>query len=163
LTGHTGLTRVIKAGKVPVTLIQKHINKWFSVALDLFGVDASSSAYWFYVWGLKGRYDEGKTETPADRDRLNELARQHYLKEVSGLIEALNKLIPEGQPKITLPDLKFHRSIGEYAGTMYSVRGDALTPEAYAKHLEDALPNEQDKVRLAEIFKQPDWVLAVGG
>ena len=37
LTGHTGLTRVIKAGKVPMDLIQKHINKWFSVALDLFG------------------------------------------------------------------------------------------------------------------------------
>jgi benzoyl-CoA 2,3-dioxygenase component B len=161
LTGHTGLTRVIKAGKVPVSLIQKHINKWFSVALDLFGVDASSSAYWFYVWGLKGRYDEGKTETPADRDRLNELARQHYLKEVTGLIDALNKLIPEGQPKITLPDLKFHRSIGEYADQTYSTQGERLTPEAYAKHLEDVLPNGEDKVRLAEIFKEPGWVLAV--
>ena len=75
LTGHTGLTRVLKAGKVPIDLIQKHINKWFSVALDLFGVDASSSAYWFYVWGLKGRYDEGKTNEAADRDRLNELAQ----------------------------------------------------------------------------------------
>jgi benzoyl-CoA 2,3-dioxygenase component B len=161
LTGHTGLTRVIKAGKVPIPLIQKHINKWFSVALDLFGVDASSSAYWFYVWGLKGRYDEGKTDVVPDRDRLNELARQHYLKEVGGLIEALNKIIPEDQPKITLPDLKFHRSIGEYAGQTYSVRGDLLTAEAYAKHLEEALPNEEDKVRLAEIFKQPGWVLAV--
>jgi benzoyl-CoA 2,3-dioxygenase component B len=72
LTGHTGLTRVIKAGKVPVDLIQKHINKWFSVALDLFGVDASSSAYWFYVWGLKGplrrRQDHGCSRSrPAQR------------------------------------------------------------------------------------------------
>jgi benzoyl-CoA 2,3-dioxygenase component B len=161
LTGHTGLSRVIKAGKIPVDLIQKHINKWFSVALDLFGVDASSSAYWFYVWGLKGRYDEGKTDVPADRDRLNEIARQHYLKEVTGLIDALNKLIPEDQPKITLPDSKFHRSIGEFSDKTYSIRGDALTPEAYAKHLDDVLPNADDKVRLAEIFKQPDWVLAV--
>ena len=161
LTGHTGLTRVVKAGKVPMDLIQKHINKWFSVALDLFGVDASSSAYWFYVWGLKGRYDEGKTDLPADRDRLNELSRQHYLKEVSGLMEALNKLVPEGQPKIVLPDVKFHRSIGEYADKTYSIRGEELTPEAYRKHLDEALPNALDKVRLAEIFKQPDWVLAV--
>lgn len=161
LTGHTGLTRVLKAGKVPIPLIQKHINKWFSVALDLFGVDASSSAYWFYVWGLKGRYDEGATQQPADRDRLNELSRQHYLKEVRELMEALNKLIPEGQPKLTLPDLKFHRSIGEYADKTYSIHGDVLTPEIYAKHLEDVLPNATDKVTLAAIFKQPDWVLAV--
>jgi benzoyl-CoA 2,3-dioxygenase component B len=161
LTGHTGLSRVLKAGKVPVELIQKHINKWFSVALDLFGVDASSSAYWFYVWGLKGRYDEGKTGVPADRDRLNELARQHYEKEVIGLMEALNKLIPENQSKLKLPDLKFHRSIGEFAGKTYSIHGELLSSEAYAKHLEHVLPNEADKAALAQIFKEPDWVLAV--
>jgi len=161
LTGHTGLARVIKAGKIPIGLLQKHLNKWFSVALDLFGVDNSSSAYWFYVWGLKGRYDEGSTDEPADRDRLNELSRDHYLKEVSGLVEALNKLIPEGQPKLQLPDLKFHRSIGEYADRTYSTRGDLLGPEAYAKHLEEVLPNAQDKNRLSEIFKQKNWVLAV--
>jgi benzoyl-CoA 2,3-dioxygenase component B len=161
LTGHTGLSRVVKAGKVPTDLIQKHINKWFSVALDLFGVDASSSAYWFYVWGLKGRYDEGKTDIPADRDRLNELSRQHYEKEVTGLIESLNKLVPEEQPKLRLPDLKFHRSIGEYAGQTYSIRGELLTPEAYAKHLEEVLPNSSDKERLASIFIERDWVLAV--
>jgi benzoyl-CoA 2,3-dioxygenase component B len=161
LTGHTGLTRVLKAGRVPIDLVQKHINKWFSVALDLFGVDASSSAYWFYGWGLKGRYDEGKTEVPADRDRLNELSRQHYLKEVTGLIEALNKLVPEGQAKLALPSVKFHRSIGEYADKAYSIHGEPLTPQAYAAHLEDVLPNAADKTRLAEIFKQPGWVLAV--
>ena len=161
LTGHTGLTRVVKAGKVPTDLIQKHINKWFSVALDLFGVDASSSAYWFYVWGLKGRYDEGKTDVPADRDRLNELARQHYLKEVLGLIDALNKLVPEDQPKLRLPDMKFHRSIGEYADKKYSIHGEPLDSEKYQRHLGEVLPNTADKTRLAAIYKEPDWVLAV--
>src|SRR5262245_24768168 len=161
LTGHTGLSRVIKAGKVPIEIIQKHINKWFSVALDLFGVDVSSSAYWFYVWGLKGRYDEGSTDVPCDRDKLNELARQHYLSEVSQLIAALNNLIPEGQPKITLPDARFHRSIGEFADKTYSTTGELLSPEAYAKHLEQTLPTAADKAKLAELYKQPDWVLPV--
>ncbi len=161
LTGHTGLARVIKAGKVPIDTIQKHINKWFSVALDLFGVDASSSAYWFYVWGLKGRYDEGKTDVPADRDRLNELARQHYLNEVTGLMDALNKLIPGDQPKLSLPDVRFHRSIGEYADQTYSTRGELLTPEAYKKHLDDVLPNAADQALLAQIIKEPDWVVPV--
>jgi benzoyl-CoA 2,3-dioxygenase component B len=161
LTGHTGLSRVIKAGKVPIEIIQKKVNKWFSTALDLFGVDNSSSAYWFYVWGLKGRYDEGATQEVCDRDKLNELARRHYLSEVSQLIAALNNLIPEGKPKLTLPDTKFHRSIGEYADKPYSTTGELLSPEAYAKHLEDTIPNAADKATLAEIFKQPDWVLAV--
>lgn len=161
LTGHTGLSRVIKAGKVPVPLIQKHINKWFSVALDLFGVDNSSSAYWFYVWGLKGRYDEGTAGVAADRDRLNELSRQHYFKEVTELMEALNKLIPESQPKLTLPDVKFHRSIGEYADKTYGIQGEQLTTGAYAKHIEDVLPNAADKQTLAKLFKEPDWVLPV--
>ena len=161
LTGHTGLSRVIKAGKMPIGIIQKHINKWFSVALDLFGVDNSSSAYWFYVWGLKGRYDEGATQEACDRDKLNELARRHYLSEVTQLIEALNKLIPEGRAKITLPDTKFHRSIGEYADKTFSTSGELLSAEAYAKHIEQTLPNAADKALLAELFKQNDWVLAV--
>ena len=161
LTGHTGLVRVIKAGKVPINIIQKHINKWFSVALDLFGVDASSSAYWFYVWGLKGRYDEGKTDAPADRDRLNELARQHYLSEVQGLMDGLNKQIPENQPRLYLPDVKFNRSIGEFGEKTYSIHGELLTPEAYAKHLDEVLPNAADKALLAQITKEPDWVVAV--
>ncbi len=161
LTGHTGLARVIKAGKTPIDLIQKHINKWFSVALDLFGVDASSSAYWFYVWGLKGRYDEGSTQEAPDKDRLNELSRQHYLKEVTDLVSALNRLIPDGQQKLTLPDIKFHRSIGEYADMPYSIYGELLAREQYSAHLEEALPNASDKSRLLQIFKEPDWVHAV--
>ena len=161
LTGHTGLSRVIKAGKVPVEVIQRHINKWYSVALDLFGVDNSSSAYWFYVWGLKGRYDEGSAQGECDRDKLNELARGHYFNEVSQLIDALNKLIPEGEPRITLPDKKFHRSIGEYAEKTYSATGDLLSAEAYARHLEQTLPTAADRALLADLAKQNDWVLAV--
>ena len=56
--------------------------------------------------------------------------------------------------------MKFHRSIGEYAGQTFDIHDQLLTPEAHAKHLEDMLPNAQDKERLAAIFKDPDWVLA---
>ena len=31
--------------------------------------------------------------------------------------------------------------IGEFTGKTYSVTGELLSPEAYAKHLEDVLPN----------------------
>ncbi len=161
LTGHTGLSRVLKAGKVPMDILQKHINKWFSVALDLFGVDNSSSASWFYAWGLKGRYDEGKTDEAVDRDRLNDMARGHYMAEVRELMAALNKLVPEGQPGITLPDPRFHRGIGEHAGKPYSTSGELLSADAHQKHLEETLPGEADKAKLRDIFKGGDWVLEV--
>ena len=161
LTGHTGLSRVLKAGKVPMDIFQKHINKWFSVALDLFGVDNSSSASWFYAWGLKGRYDEGKTDEPVDRDRLNDLARIHYTAEVNELMAALNKLVPAGQPAITLPDPKFHRAIGEHAGKPYSTSGELLSDDEYKRHLEDTLPQPSDKEKLGEIYKDEDWVVKV--
>lgn len=81
-----------------------------------FGVDNSSAASWFYVWGLKGRFDEDVAEHPADRNHLNEEARAFYAREVQDLVDALNNLIPEGQPRLYLPDAKFNRTLGEHRG-----------------------------------------------
>ncbi len=158
-TGNTGLTRVVRAGKIPVPIIQKYFNKWLSTAYDLFGTDHSSSAQWTYVWGLKGRYDEDQNKEVADKERLNEMARGHYLKECQGLVDNLNKFIPEGQTKLTIPDLKFNRSIGNDAGKPYSRDGRLLSEEEYQRHLAEVLPTAEDERILNEIFKQKDWVL----
>ena len=72
-TGHTGLTRILRAGKIPLPLIQKYFNKWLSTAYDLFGTDHSSSAHWSYVWGLKGRYDEHEATVPAQKEKLKSI------------------------------------------------------------------------------------------
>jgi len=157
-TGHTGLTRILRAGKIPVAIIQKYFNKWLSTAYDLFGTDHSSSAQWAYVWGLKGRFDEHEAQVPAAKDRLNDLARDLYIAESGKLIEQLNALIPAGQPKLYAPDLKFNRSIGEYIGKTYSVTGELLSADAYKKHVASALPTTEDEKVLSEIIKGKDWV-----
>ncbi|MFQ5538808.1 MAG: Phenylacetic acid catabolic protein [Candidatus Binatia bacterium] len=158
-TGNTGLTRIVRAGKIPIPIIQKYFNKWLSTAYDLFGTDRSSSAHWAYVWGLKGRYDEDQNKEEADKERLNEVARGHYLNECQQLVDKLNEFIPEGKTRLTIPDLKFHRSIGNDAGKLYSVDGRLLSGEEHRKHLAEVLPTEQDERILNEIFKQKDWVL----
>ena len=158
-TGNTGLTRIVRAGKVPTPIIQKYFNKWLSTAYDLFGTDHSSSAHWAYVWGLKGRYDEHEAKAAADKGRLNDLARQLYLAECQKLIDALNQYIPEDQPRLHAPDLKFHRSIGEFAGKAYSVKGELLSAEEHKKHLSHVLPSSEDERLLDTIFKEKDWVL----
>jgi benzoyl-CoA 2,3-dioxygenase component B len=157
-TGHTGLTRILRAGKIPLPIVQKYFNKWLSTAYDLFGTDHSSSAQWSYVWGLKGRFDEHEAKVPANKSQLNDLARDHYLAECTKLIDQLNQLVPEGQPKLYAPDLKFNRSIGTHAGKRYSVTGELLSPEAYPKHLMEVLPTADDERLLNEIIRGKDWV-----
>jgi benzoyl-CoA 2,3-dioxygenase component B len=157
-TGHNGLKRVIRAGKIPSWLIQKYLNKWVPACYDLFGTDGSSSAHWAYVWGLKGRYDEGATAEPPDLDHLNEAARALYVRELEGLVADLNRHIPADQPKLRLPDVKFRRRIGAHARQPYAVDGTLLSPEAYDRHLQEALPSPQDLALIDALMREPDWI-----
>ena len=158
-TGNNGLKRILKAGRVPVPLIQKYFNKWIPTAFDLFGTDHSSSAHWAYVWGLKGRYDEDQNEAPADREQLNEHARSLYLAEIRGLVEALNRDRPAGTPALYVPDPRFNRRIGESAGGRYSVEGELLDEPAYARHLTETLPGADDVRRASELGRDPGFIL----
>ncbi|MBI2369517.1 MAG: phenylacetate-CoA oxygenase subunit PaaI [Deltaproteobacteria bacterium] len=158
LTGHMGLMRVLKAGKVPVAILQKYLNRWISTALDLFGKDASTAAQRAYEAGLKGRFDEGARPGPADPLHLNERARSQYYEECKGLIELLNQWGPEGQPKLRAPDLRFNRRIGQHAGQPYSVDGELLDPGEHARHRAAALPGPEDRRAVASIFAEGRWV-----
>ena len=157
-TGHTGLTRIVRAGKIPMPIVQKYFNKWLSTAYDLFGTDHSSSAHWAYTWGLKGRFDEHEAKIPAEKEKLNDLARTHYMAESGKLIDQLNQLVAADQPKLYAPDLKFNRSIGEYVGKPYSVTGELLSPEQHKKHLAEVLPTPEDEQALAKIIEGKDWM-----
>jgi benzoyl-CoA 2,3-epoxidase subunit B len=158
-TGQDGLKRVVRAGVVPLAVVQKYINKWMPVSYDLFGVDHSSSAHWFYVWGLKGRYDEPRNAKPADLGHINEHSRELYHQECSQLVEQINKHVPAGKPKLYVPELKFNRRIGEFAGQRWSVHGTAMDEREYAEHLLEMLPGEEDLKLLADIeANEPQWI-----
>jgi len=161
-TGQSGLTRVVKEGKVPAEIIQKYLNKWLSAAYDLFGKDRSTSALRFYRWGFKGRFNEDKSlAPPQDLERLNEEARSLYAAEVQEILDGLNQMIPEGQSKLSLPDVRFNRKIGEYAGKTFGVDGRSLTDEEYQRHVQEVLPSTKDQQRLQTIFKGGNWISKV--
>ncbi len=157
-TGHDGLKRIIKAGKIPVPVLQKFINKWVTTAYDLFGVDHSSSAHWFYVWGLKGRYDEHQARREADREQMNEYNRNLYHLEVKNLIEQLNRNLPEDQAKLFAPDQKFNRKIGDYAHATYNAAGELLSKEKCDEYVKGALPSATDYAFLKEVFAAGGWI-----
>ncbi|MBI1745351.1 MAG: phenylacetate-CoA oxygenase subunit PaaI [Acidobacteria bacterium] len=161
LTGHTGLARIIKAGRVPRDLLQRFVNKWYPSALDLFGVDNSTSAAWFYVWGLKGRYDEHPDLPPADRENLNDEARHHYMQEMRALFADLNQRLPADQSPLRLPEEKFNRKMGRYADMAFDVNGEPLAAADYMAYLASVLPGPEDYRRLEEICKDKDWIVAV--
>ncbi|HET7451532.1 MAG TPA: Phenylacetic acid catabolic protein [Thermoanaerobaculia bacterium] len=158
-TGHMGLQRILQRGVVPLPIVQRYVNKWVPTAYDLFGTDHSSSAQWLYVWGLKGRYDEAKQAGEADKEHLNETSRGAFYDEVQQLIGQLNRHVPEGQPKLVAPDLKFHRAIGDFKEGRYSIEGRELSPEAYAAHLAEVLPTPADQEALRDIFTSGEtWI-----
>ena len=159
-TGNNGLRRIVMAGRIPNHIVQKYLNKWISTAYDLFGQSHSSSAHWAYVWGLKGRFDEELNQAIPDMDQLNEYSRTLYHEEVKGLVSRFNKMIGPDDEPFYVPDMKFHRAIGEYVGQPYSVKGELLSPARYEQHLLDVLPNEADQVILRDIFKTNDWIVA---
>jgi benzoyl-CoA 2,3-dioxygenase component B len=158
-TGNNGLKRMLKAGRVPVPLMQKYFNKWIPTAFDLFGTDGSSSAHWAYVWGLKGRFDEDQNDAPPDRDHLNEYARSLYEREIRDLVDLLNRDRAEGEPALFVPDPRFNRQIGDFAGQRFSVDGRPLDGAAHARHLEAVLPSAADAAALDALTREPGWIL----
>ncbi len=159
-TGNNGLIRVVKAGKIPIPIIQKYFNKWLPRSYDLFGTDHSSSAHWSYVWGLKGRYNERVAGSEADKENLNDSARQLYFEEVKKLTDSLNRHIPEGQPKIQVPDLKFNRHIGRYAEKYFNLKGEPMTKEEFDRYLPTVMPSDADEKILQEILKERNWIVS---
>jgi hypothetical protein len=157
-TGNNGLRRILKAGRIPVPVVQRYLNKWIPTAYDLFGVDHSTSAEWAYLWGLKGRYDEEECTDEPDKASLNDRARSQYHAEVNELIAGLNKVVPAGEPRLYTPDLRFHRSIGDHVDRHFSVHGEPLAPDAYAKHLRAVLPGADDALLLERLTREKDWI-----
>ena len=47
-----------KVGGIDIPTIQKHLNQWFSLSLDLHGSEVSSNAASYFANGLKGRAKE---------------------------------------------------------------------------------------------------------
>src|SRR5436853_4199879 len=152
-TGNTGLQRIAEAGVVPGWLLQKYLNKWISSAYDLFGTDHSSSAHWAYVWGLKGRYDEPQNQAEPDLDDINDYNRKLYHDEVAGLIARFNNVLPEGEPKLWAPDIKFNRAIGRWAGQKFHPQtGEPMEDKEYNQSVGEWLPNPKDKKLLLEVI-----------
>ena len=182
--GDTGLNRVVKRtaqlmkegddmrelGGIPLNIIQRHINFWFSYSLDLFGGEISSNSADFFAAGLKGRYREQEQyqdhiaaeqsftmrvvdeaqlkdrEVPL-RNALNEVLRGEYVRDCEKGLARWNKtLADEGiGARLFLPNTRFHRHVGEYAGHNFDVEGNLISTEEFEQRKSEWLPTMEDR------------------
>jgi benzoyl-CoA 2,3-dioxygenase component B len=206
--GETGVQRVVKRacelmktgevraqGGVDLPTIQKYLNLWYSLSLDLFGGEVSSNAADAFAAGLKGRYKEDRYDehkligshfgmdvldpnalTPAGkvvhkdiamRNALNEVLRTEYIKDCQRGVDRWNKTIKdEGISfELRLPDHKFHRQIGMWAGHHVSPSGDMLDDATWNARRGEWLPNEADEVYIKSLMnpvyergKMASWI-----
>ena len=184
--GETGLGRIVKRtaqlmkesengdarerGGIPLDIIQRHINFWFSYSLDLFGGEISSNSADFFAAGLKGRYQEQKKYEDHNavnenftlmvvedgqlkprevslRNALNEVLRGEYVKDCERALARWNShLAEEGvDAQLYLPSTRFHRHVGEYAGHYFDIYGNPIAREEFEGRLDEWLPTAEDR------------------
>ncbi len=192
--GETGVGRIVKrtaelmkenpnedvrnVGGIPLDIIQRHINFWFSYSLDLFGGEVSSNSADFFAAGLKGRYQEQKNyeeHTAANeiftllvvedgklvpreiplRNALNEVLRGEYVADCERALNRWNGYLAEEGvvEQLTLPSTRFHRHVGEYAGHYFDPEGKIITVEEFESHRTEWLPTAEDRAYLQSIMR----------
>jgi benzoyl-CoA 2,3-dioxygenase component B len=192
--GDTGLSRVVRRtaqlmkqnpnehvrelSGIPLEIIQRYINFWFSYSLDLFGGEISSNSADFFAAGLKGRFKEqeqytdhiasegsftmtvvedGKLttrEVPL-RNALNEVLRGEYVKDCEKGLARWNKaLADEGvSERLYLPNIRFHRHVGEYAGHSFDIEGNLISKDEFEKRKSEWLPSIEEREYVASLMR----------
>lgn len=180
LMQETGLAEdVRKLGGIDLPTLQKHINLWFSLSLDLHGSEVSTNAAAYFANGLKGRAEEEKwtehrvVDTPYElevmestavarrevpmRNAMNEVLRDWYVGDCSAGVVRWNRIFEQFSmsDRLELPDRKFNRGIGQFAGFHFDPHGRSLTPEEWNRRKYEWLPSPADKDYLLSIMSAP--------
>lgn len=193
--GETGIRRVVQRtaevmnaspGRDPRTLgvidlptVQRYLNYWFSISLDLFGGEISSNAASYFAAGLKGRAHEERfedhvalegsyaitvpkdgelvTETVGMRNAMNEVLRDGYIEDCQRGVDKWNKTLEEHglDVRLQLPSRRFHRQVGLYAGLPFDPGGQLVTREQWQARVHDWLPSPADRDFLASLMQRP--------
>lgn len=193
--GQTGVDRVIRRaveltkehktmdiapfGGVPLPLIQKYVNFWYSSSLDLFGSEKSTNAATYFATGLKGRAYEAKrfeehdctsdvyelpvlagekiiTEEIPLRTAMNEVLRDAYVEDNENGVSKWNKTLNEMEMdfQIALPNRRFNRKVGMWSEARFDPAGNLISEADWEKRKSEWLPSEEDKAFVRSLMQQ---------
>ena len=165
---------------IPLDVIQKYVNYWYSVSLDLFGSEDSSNAASFFGSSLKGRFGESNRKKYPDavckdvgyeletldengrvttvsipmRRAMNAVLKDSYAEDCARAVRRWNKVLEQESIdfRIKLPSIRFHRKIGLLAAHTCDPDGNPLSKEDWEARREEWLPSEKDKQYVRNIM-----------
>jgi benzoyl-CoA 2,3-dioxygenase component B len=162
-------------GGVPLDMIQRYLNLWYALSLDLFGGEISSNAAAYFAAGLKGRANEDKYEEHRALDQayrmaqvkdgalveedvplrnaMNEVLRDAYVADCQRGVDRWNKQLEKAgiAARLVLPGKRFYRHIGLYAGLPFDTGGRLLSREEWDRRRGEWLPTESDRAYIASL------------
>lgn len=191
--GETGVERIVERtaelmkrdpngdaraqGGIDVATLQKYLNLWFALSLDLFGGEVSSNAASYFAAGLKGRakedgYDEHRAldqvyamPVPKDgvvvvedvplRNAMNEVLRDAYVDDCERGVERWNKRLAEAglSERLRLPSKRFGRRIGIYADLTFDDQGRPVPKADWEARRGEWLPTESDRAFVRSLMQ----------
>ena len=191
--GETGVDRIVRRsaeltamdpngdaraqGGIDLQTIQKYINYWYSLSLDLFGSEVSSNAADFFASGLKGRFreDEQAEHTALDqsysmetfdgqkmsredvplRNAMNEVLRDEYVRDCERAVNKWNRSIEAAglSFRLKLPSRRFQRNIGPFAGQPVTPDGELIERATFEARKGSWLPTEADRAYIISLQK----------
>ncbi len=193
--GETGVGRVVQRsaeltkqskngdprelGGVDLPTLQKYLNLWYSLSLDLFGSEVSTNAASFFGAGLKGRAKEekfqdhvvregsvemelpengviGKREVPL-RSAMNEILRDGYVEDCQRGVDRWNKILEQAglSFRFELPARRFHRAQGVYSSLHFDPSGRMVSNEEWDKRWGEWLPSAADRAYVKSLQSRP--------
>ncbi len=190
--GETGVGRVVeraaqlmrdgkddvrREGAFDLQTIQKYLNFWFSISLDLFGGEVSTNAAQFFAAGLKGRHKEerysdhkalegvyemdvvengklARSEVPL-RNAMNESLRDAYVEDSQRGVDRWNRILEQHgiSDRLSLPHRRFNRQIGAFAGYYFDPQGEMLSEDQWNARKDEWLPSKEDEAFVASLMK----------
>src|SRR6187397_2681005 len=172
------VAKVRALGVIDLPTMQKKLNLHYTLSLDLFGSEVSTNAANAFNAGIKGRY----RETQIDDDHQLKNDTYPVLKLVDGVIKRVdepaltalnmrlrddytqdcakgmlrwNKIISTAgyDFKLTLPNVAFHRQIGEFRDIHATPEGVLIDDVTWNARKSEWLPSTQDGDFIASLMK----------
>jgi benzoyl-CoA 2,3-dioxygenase component B len=191
--GETGVERIVERtaelmkqdpngdaraqGGIDLATLQKFLNLWFALSVDLFGGEISSNAASYFAAGLKGRAKEDSygehraleqvyampvpkdgalvTEEVPLRNAMNEVLRDAYVDDCQRGVERWNKRLAEAglSERLRLPSKRFGRRIGIYADQPFDDQGRSLPKAEWEARRGEWLPTEGDRAFVRSLMQ----------
>jgi benzoyl-CoA 2,3-dioxygenase component B len=189
--GQTGVARIVQRtaelvrqgkdpraeGAIPFDMLQRYLNFWYAVSLDLFGSEVSTNAASYFGGGLKGRpkeerfadhallegtarvelLEDGKivNREVAPRLAVNLEVRNAYVEDCQAAVDKWNRLVADLGVTFVLPSPRFRRQVGTFAAGSFDPDGRAIAAADFGRRAPEWLPSPADDAYVRSLMAHP--------